>query len=349
MIDKYAEFLAPAPKWIPLLEQGIVHVNEASNRVAWADTGRYAGAYYPVMGNKVAERVAELPLQPQQALTAVKGSAELSSLAPALQKLQLLSSVGALASVANLGVSCVGFALFLHRLERIEGKLDHLLDEVAYLKTAVDAIHTHVTALSMARVRVAGESLERALSADSASVRRESANQARCLFQESKALYLELWERSEPMYSPSVPIVTAMEMQSRYVAAAIGEIQAEFIGGDAGAYRRLITDTVKDMTAKMALDPVRALRERSDAACAAGPGALGMFQAELSTLTADIRTARDTTSWTTKRIAGLSDDVETARQVGLEPFEMARLVRAIPGDGLFLLGHPDSIKALQAV
>lgn len=348
MIDKYAEFLAPASKWVPLLEQGVVRVNEASNRVAWADTGRYAGAYYPVMGNQVAQRVADLPLQPQRAMEVVQESADLSSLAPALQQLQLLSSIGALASVANLGVSCVGFALVLQRLGRIEGKLDQLLGEVEYLKTTVDAIHTHVTALSMARVRAAGESLERALSADSASVRRESVSQARSLFKESKALYLQLWERSEPMYSPTVPIVTAMEMQARYVTAAIGEIQAEFIGGDAGAYRLLVSDTVRDMDAKMKLNPIRVLRERSDAACDAGPTALGTFQAELHTLSMNIRIARDTAIWTIRRVAGLADDIDTARQIGLEPFEMARLVRSVPDNGLFLLGTPESIKQLQA-
>src|SRR5690606_35163193 len=100
---------------------------------------------------------------------------------------------------------------------------------------SVDRLHLKADSLTMARLRSAEESLDRALSADTASKRLELCARARDLFQESKNYFLELWKADSVWTEPTLPIQTLVEMQSRYVACLLGEAQAEFVSGDMGA------------------------------------------------------------------------------------------------------------------
>src|SRR4051794_32784562 len=50
--------------------------------------------------------------------------AQLKHIQVALDKLRLVSTVGAVASVAGLGVSVAGFAIVLNRLQRLESQLN---------------------------------------------------------------------------------------------------------------------------------------------------------------------------------------------------------------------------------
>jgi hypothetical protein len=347
-MNSYAEFLAPDDKWLPLLNRGVVKLNYAANRVTWADSGQFAAPLHPVMGRGLAQDLAGLPLQPQAAMQALQGSADISRLLPAIQSLQLVSTIGALASVANLGVSCVGFALVLQRLSRIEGKLDQLMGEVAVLRENVEAIHAHQSALSLARFHSAGESLERSLAAEGAPARRELALSARGLFQESKSLYLELWKRTQPWTTPQIPVQTGLEMQGRFLAAALGEIQAEFVLGDGGTHRRAVEDCATSLREHMAIDQVSAFRSRSDAACVEGEAAVGRFHAYLPQLTAWISAAAGSAAWSETRVRALGEDMQTAQRIGLEPYEMARVVRLPLDKRMYLLGSPVELNALAA-
>jgi uncharacterized BrkB/YihY/UPF0761 family membrane protein len=71
-----------------------------------------------------------------------------------------IATVGALASVANLGVSMAGFAAVLHSLSRIESKLDEVLSEVHHVRQTVQRMHMEQSALSLARIHAAYECLK---------------------------------------------------------------------------------------------------------------------------------------------------------------------------------------------
>jgi hypothetical protein len=339
-MNKFAELLQPADAYYPGLLSGQYGMNEVANRVTDAATGRFVAPL--VRGDGLERALSSLPLtlSPRQAIEHLRSVSTVSALVPVLQTMQVVGTVGALASVANLGVSCVGFALVLQRLGRIEGKLDEMLTKLDVLQDSVRQLQAHADALSLARVRSAGDSLDRALSADSSSKRQELAARARDLFQGSRAFYLELWRHVRPWSQPKVPVPTALEMQSRFVVCALGEIQAEFIGGDMGAFRHAVHSVANDVRTQMALDAPSALRERSDAACAQGVDELAQFGARIAELTTQLRVARDVTDWTGKRLEGFALDADLPSELGVEPYEIVQAVRVAKGDGLFVLQRP---------
>jgi hypothetical protein len=236
-------------------------------------------------------------------------------------------------------VSCVGFGLVLQRLTRIEGKLDEMLTKVDVLQQSVQQLQVHTDALSLARVRVAGDCIDRAMSASTAAKREELATHARELFQESRALYLELWRAARPWHQLTVPVQTALEIQSRYVVCAIGEIQAEFIGGDTGTFRHAVRSAVDDFREHMSLDAPGAFRSRSDAACVQ-TDLLARFGLTLAELTAQFRVANDVTQWTATRLEAFALDANLPTELGLAPHEIVAVVRSARGNGLYALRRP---------
>ncbi len=328
-MNPYARLFEPASRWLPDLVAGNLTINVASNRVADAATGRFVGALVPSSG--LLARLAELPVAPQGAARAVAQAADLVQLQPVLSALQLTASVGALASVATLGISCVGFALVLQRLGRMDAKLDELLGKVELLRQAVDGLRTHVETLSLARIRVAGESLERSLAAATAGKRQELASHARNLFQEAKAHYLELWRAAKPWNQLDVPVATALEMQGRYVACAIGEIQAEFIGGDLGAFRHAAHSAAQSFREHFALTPVEAFRTRCDTACSRGRPTISLFREEMNASAWGLRDAPEIIRWTANRVEAAATDADLVEALDIEPHEFVRIQRAMTG------------------
>ena len=162
---------------------------------------------------------------------------------------------------------------------------------------------------------------------------------ARDLFQESRALYLELWRAARPWHQLNVPVQTALEIQSRYVACAIGEIQAEFIGGDMGTFLHAVLSAAEDFKKHLSLDGPAALRSRSDAACSQ-TDVLARFGSTLAELTGQLRVANDVTKWTAQRLEGFAADADLPSELGVEPHEVVRAVRAANGDGLYVLRRP---------
>ena len=328
-MNAYADLLEPSSRWLTGLNAGQFAINASSNRVSDAATGRFLGALVP--SSELASQLAALPAQPQLAAQAVSRSAELARLQPVLSTLQLTSTVGALASVATLGVSCVGFALVLRRLDRMDAKLDELLGKVEVLRQAVDSIRTHVETLSLARIRAAGESLDRALAANTSAKRQELSSRARDLFQEAKAHYLELWRASKPWEQVDVPVATAIEMQGRYVACAIGEIQAEFIGGDLGTFRQAALAAASDVREHFSPKPLEAFRARCDAACKRDRPTISLFREEMGNAASGLRNAAEITEWTATRLAACTTDAEIVEARGVEPHDFVRAQRALVG------------------
>jgi hypothetical protein len=158
------EYLGPSTKWMPLVARGVVTINRAANRLVWPD-GTFAAALSPTAG--IAERLADLPVDPESLKVILESAKDLVEARPALEALQLLSGIGAMASVANVGISLAGFAAVLQRLQRIEGKLDQMLSTLDSLKQAVASLGVKTDTFLMARLASAKENLDRSIAATS--------------------------------------------------------------------------------------------------------------------------------------------------------------------------------------
>lgn len=190
----------PAEKWWPLLGK-TVSLNERANRLVDMKTGRMLAGLVPTRG------LAHVAQDPPPAL------------APVLERLHLTSVFGAVASVANLAISVVGFDTVMTQLEAIDNKLDEVLNR----------IDRELELVRLTRLRVAQENLAQSLQASSHTVGELLAWKARDMFHEIRQRCLLVWRRAQPWTNVAFSIDDARELQGRYIAAALGQLEAEFL------------------------------------------------------------------------------------------------------------------------
>jgi hypothetical protein len=136
-----------------------------------------------------------------------------------------------------------------------------------------------------------------------------------------------------------------MELQGRYVAMAIGELQAEMILGDRGAFVHANRSAVTDLRQTMFLDPLKTLRLRSDAACmrVGAKGYTALHQAEflsgnIMRLAGQLKLAAATTRESADRLEAFEADVDLPTQLNLPAHEILRLLKEVPGVDIVALG-----------
>lgn len=313
---------------------GRLVINKACRTVNDPGTGEFVGALVPTEGFN--DALQGLP-KAGSISDFIAANAQLQSVQPLLEAMQLTNFIGAAASVANLGVSIVGFALVLHKLSRIEGKLDEALLSLAELRKSVDEMKLDTGLLSAARLRSASECLERAIAAESATTRSDLAGRARNLFQEARNKHLGLWQHCDPWNNPEIDLLTAMDMKARFEAAAVGEIQAEFVNGDLGTFRHTVRSIVTDYKENYTFVASETLRTRSDYATKNGPAHLGPFGHRLPQLVGQLKVAHESTSWTAQRLASFEEDAQLPDALGAAPHEIAAKLREAPKEGLLVL------------
>ena len=126
-------------------------------------SGRIVGHLKELTG--VSRLLSSIPLHPLLGGMSVVAQAgqwldthsQLRQVRQLLDHLQLVSGVGALASVAGLGVSIAGFAIVWKCLQRLEQNLNRAMDK---LRAEVERLHLKVDLLSMAELTTAWQQLD---------------------------------------------------------------------------------------------------------------------------------------------------------------------------------------------
>ncbi|MBK7077329.1 MAG: hypothetical protein IPH44_34065 [Myxococcales bacterium] len=225
----------PAEKWWPLLGK-TVSLNERANRLVDMKTGRMLAGLVPTRG------LARVALAPPPAL------------APVLERMNLASMVGAVASVANFAISVVGFDSVMTRLEAIDSKLDDLLN----------SIDRELELVRLTRLRVAQENLAQSLRASSRTVGELLAWKARDMFHEIRQRCLLVWQQAQPWTNAAFSIDDARELQGRYIAAAIGQLEAEFLL-DRGLVASTARTVARELREELGVDIEAAMAARRSA------------------------------------------------------------------------------------
>ena len=145
---------------------------------------------------------------------------------------------------------------------------------------------------------------------------------------------MELWKRSNPWADPAITVETALELQSRYVAAAIGELQAEFLLGDDGAFKHVAQSAAEDVQNLMKIDKVMAFRCRTDAGCLRigaeeyGPVNHAYFTAQgIEVIGTRVREAAEITADHVSRLRSFEGDADVAKRIAVAPQDILRALR----------------------
>jgi len=191
-------------------------------------------------------------------------SQEIPQIQSTLEGLQLITSVGALASVASLGVCVAGFSTINNKLKKVECKLDDIFGELSQVKKIAQRSEIKLDALSLGRLRAAAEELSHAEEADKEDERIEYARSAEDKFRKIKHYYSILMNEGDynAWNDPELPLPESLELHSRVIAAIQGELYASFLRGDFGAYRSVLEKNTKLAHAICHFDKTTALRNR---------------------------------------------------------------------------------------
>ena len=195
----------------------------------------------------------------------VAANIQLAHITKMLEVLQMTATIGAAASVANLGVSAAGFAVVINKLNHIEAKLDSVVGKIDVIQSTLKTIGLKWDVMAMARIRAAGENLIAAENASTSLRRDEKLRRASATFQEMRHHFLLLISHLMPATEPSIGLDQAREIYARYFAAALGQIQTDFRLGDYGVYRTTLNAIRDEREAISSFEAVEVFRSRTDA------------------------------------------------------------------------------------
>jgi len=163
----------------------------------------------------------------------------LSKIQQAMEVLRVSSSIGAVASVASMGVSVAGFAVVIKRLERVESKLDSVAGEIQSIRKVLDQCNLKWEAMTASKLSHASERL---IIAEESTTRKSNLLiEANSEFSGLRHYFYILLSQLKPSFNADLDIEQVRDLLSRYFVAAMGQLHSEFLLDDLNAYRKTLS------------------------------------------------------------------------------------------------------------
>jgi len=247
-----------------------------------------------------------------------------------LESMQLINNIGALASVATLGVSVAGFAVVTQKLNQLEDKLDITLEKVDRVLEIVENLNMKQEVLEFAEVKTASEQLHNALFTEDIIRRKDLLTQANHTFHKYKNYYLKIAQDKSIWYDGQLPIEVANELYARYITCVMGQLYSEFLLGDLSCFReswKVINQEVKDIGD---IDKIKMLRSKSDS------NASDIFGTDYDLLSTKITNTHKILIETSNRVESMDYEAQYLLESNIEPFEYLKDLRSME-NGLVLI------------
>lgn len=246
-----------------------------------------------------------------------------------LQKLQLVSTVGAVASVAGLGVSVGGFALVLRRLARLEQNLNQGLDKV---RVEVERLNHRMDMLELAKLRTAWDQLVGATSTTDKRRREDLLKDAEKTFHEYRNYYHSLINGLRPTFRTELTLPQVRELFGRFIACGVAELDANFLLGDFEQWRFRHAKICEQFNAICDYDDKAVFADRI--------AAIGIAtEHEQEGLRDQVRATREFCSESRDRIVTSAEEVRWVEQRGMSPEDYVREFSSAPDGGIVMIPH----------
>ncbi|MFH0821792.1 MAG: hypothetical protein V2B18_03510 [Pseudomonadota bacterium] len=278
----------------------------------------------------LAQTLGTLPLTPGDAVAKVFQATGMAGIKESLQTLQIISSVGALTSVATLGVCAVGFMCINNRLKRLEGKLDEIMKEVKEIRREVERLNIRWDALTLAKLQTAGEQLSVAQESEKKSRRDNLLQTSSSTFAELNNYYYSILQHGNIWQNGRLPIDSAIELHSRFVVCSVGQLHAEFLLGDMSAFRatwKLVTNKMREIGR---FDKKSAFRARADYM------ATHFITVGLNDLARHINNAYTLATENYARVETMIYEADYIEKRGIDPLRYVRFLREQPSNIILL-------------
>ena len=181
-----------------------------------------------------------------------------------LEGLEITTNIAALSSVASLGVSVAGFAVVNNKLNKIDAKLDCIANDVVAIKDILKGLHVSWDAMSSAKLQRAVETILVAEHADNTERRLELVKKAVEDFALLRHYYSHLLSTQGLFEDINLDVSHLQEIIARYTLTCIGVLQAEFLTGDLGSYRKRLDTINQDFPNLVTFSPKELFLARCD-------------------------------------------------------------------------------------
>jgi hypothetical protein len=247
-----------------------------------------------------------------------------------MESMQLVNNIGAVASVATLGVSVAGFAVVTQKLNQLEEKLDFTLEKVDRVLEIVENLNMKQEILEFAEIKTASEQLHNALFTEDIIRRKDLLTQANHIFHKYKNFYLKIAQDKSIWYDGQLPIEVANELYARYITCVMGQLYSEFLLGDLSCFRESWKVINKEVKTISDIDKIKILRNKSDIK------ASEIFGIDYDDLATKISNTQKILVETSNRVESMDYEAQYLLESNIEPFEYLKSLRNIE-TGLVLI------------
>ena len=255
---------------------------------------------------------------------------QLHQISKTLESLQMVNNIGAIASVATLGVSVAGFAVVINKLNKLDEKLDVVLEKLDVVKKILEELQMKQEVLEFAEVKTASEQLHNALFSEDEQRRRELLTEANKTFHKYKNYYLKIAQSHNLCEDGKLPLEVANELYSRYITCVMGQLYSEFLLGDLSSFReawKVINAEVMEIST---FDKTKALRVRSDSSCS------NLYETDYDTLLNQVTNTNAILVETSRRIETMETEAKYLEANNIKPFDYMRELRNMD-NGIILI------------
>jgi hypothetical protein len=225
--------------------------------------------------------------------------------------------VGALASVAGLGVSVAGFAVALRRLGRLGQNLN---EGMGRRRAELERLHLQAELLRMAELTSAWQQLDGACRTGLPGRAGELLREAERCFQKYRNYCHALIGELRPLGRPQLTLPQVLELYGRYFACTAAELEANFLPHDFTQWRYRHEVIVSQLNDACASGPREMLRCRVDA--------LGLVrQSEFLELKEQVVVTHDACRENRERLLTAGQEVDWLDRQRVAPEEYLRSLR----------------------
>lgn len=251
---------------------------------------------------------------------------QLREMSKLLESMQLVNNIGAIASVATLGVSVAGFAVVTHKLNQLEEKLDFTLEKVDRVLEIVENLNMKQEVLEFAEVKTASEQLHNALFTEDLKRRESLLTQANHTFHKYKNYYLKIAQDKSIWTDGKLPLEVANELYARYITCVMGQLYSEFLLGDLSCFRESWKEINKEVQNISKIDKIAILRSKSDI------NASQLFATNYDELVVKINNTNNILIETRKRVESMDYEAQYLLESKLSPFEYLKDLRSMESE-----------------
>ncbi|MDX1957603.1 MAG: hypothetical protein SFU98_03470 [Leptospiraceae bacterium] len=175
-------------------------------------------------GNSV-QLISQIMTSPVNGLSGIAGNVQLLNIQKTLDSLQMISTIAATTSVLNLGISVAGFALVLNKLEKMDKKLDEILEINKEILKEVKKTNQKLEDYFLAELEVGFNSISKAENAIHDKI--NYLEVADPIIQKSRNLYRKTLEKVPLFETSSLKQEHVENYLQRFLAVSYATIQIE--------------------------------------------------------------------------------------------------------------------------